>query len=187
MESTERPSVADYITERGITATTQHVGRAIGENWSKDHHEYAVTLTLPGGASIRTSYKCNPLYHMGNDEIHKAIPRGPVSLGALDLRGMTFQRGGGAMSIAQAEYNKLAKEWAPSKYQADPAEVLDCLLSDADCTDEPFEEWARNYGYDEDSRKAEAIFHACRETAAKLRRWLGAAELERLASEYERL
>lgn len=43
------------------------------------------------------------------------------------------------------------------------AEVLNSLLSDGTAffNGETFEEWAGNYGYDTDSRKAEAIFKAC--------------------------
>lgn len=191
--NTETKTIADYITERGVTAKTQHVGRAIGDNWTKDHHEYIVTLTLPSGASIRTSYKCNPLFHVDTNAIHKIVTMRSrftdfkVSLGGLDNGLRYVGTGRGGRSVDQAEYDKMAEERVPAEFQANAADVLDCLLSDASNTDAPFEEWAADYGYDTDSRKAEAIFHACRETAAKLRSWLGAVELERLASEYERL
>lgn len=56
----------------------------------------------------------------------------------------------------------------------DFADVLYGLLRDSDAYDsDAFEEWADNYGYDTDSRKAEKIYEACRETARDLRRVLG--------------
>lgn len=56
----------------------------------------------------------------------------------------------------------------------DVCDVLYSLASDADAIDcATFEEWASNYGYDTDSRKAEGIYRACLEIALKLRAGLG--------------
>ena len=50
------------------------------------------------------------------------------------------------------------------------ADVLYCLVADASVIDFPgFEEWAREYGYDTDSRKAEQMYRECLDTALKLR------------------
>jgi hypothetical protein len=45
--------------------------------------------------------------------------------------------------------------------------VLTCLQSDASAPD-TFEEFADEFGYDRDSRKAEAVWRSCRETRLKL-------------------
>lgn len=66
----------------------------------------------------------------------------------------------------------------------DAADVVHCLLMDASGTDETFEDWAGNLGYDPDSRKAEAAFNACRETAAALRRTFDRDELEALEAAF---
>lgn len=60
------------------------------------------------------------------------------------------------------------------------ADVVHCLILDASGTDERFEEWAASLGYDPDSRTAERVFNACRETAAALRRTFTPAELAQL-------
>lgn len=63
----------------------------------------------------------------------------------------------------------------------DLADVLASLCMDAaaiDCA--TFEEWARESGYDTDSRKAEAIYRACLEIGLKLRNRLGEAGLTKL-------
>lgn len=50
------------------------------------------------------------------------------------------------------------------------ADVLYCLLSDAYALEcDGFEDWADEHGYDPDSRKAEAIYKECMETAFFLR------------------
>jgi len=63
-------------------------------------------------------------------------------------------------------------------------EVFWCLLSDARGTDESFEDWATEYGFDPDSRKAEKDFNECRETAAALRRTFDRDELEALEAAF---
>lgn len=49
-------------------------------------------------------------------------------------------------------------------------DFLSCISRDADCVrhGQSFEEFADEFGYDEDSRAAERIYNACRETWRKL-------------------
>lgn len=69
-----------------------------------------------------------------------------------------------------------------------PADVMHSLISDSDVIDHPtYESWASDLGYDEDSRKGEAIYRACLEIALKLRAGLGEsvlAELRAAAQDY---
>lgn len=52
--------------------------------------------------------------------------------------------------------------------------VLACLMSDANAGElGSFEDFCGEYGYDTDSRRAEATYNACRESAAAMRRLLG--------------
>jgi len=55
------------------------------------------------------------------------------------------------------------------------ADVLDCLASDAAGFDnaQDFEDWASEYGYSEDSRKAEAIYNTIDRQADELKQFLG--------------
>ncbi|MGA9527144.1 MAG: hypothetical protein WBS24_03400 [Terriglobales bacterium] len=53
------------------------------------------------------------------------------------------------------------------------ATVLDCVLSDAQAGVETFEDFAAEMGYDSDSRKAEATWRACKDTALAVRVLLG--------------
>lgn len=53
-------------------------------------------------------------------------------------------------------------------------EVLNCLVSDAQgVSDYSFEEWASNYGYDTDSRKAESLYKTIVEQTHEMQNWLG--------------
>jgi len=60
-----------------------------------------------------------------------------------------------------------------------PYSILACLNEDYS-TD--FHDFCRNYGYDEDSRKAEKIYKAVKKETAGLRRVLNANQLEELNS-----
>lgn len=61
-------------------------------------------------------------------------------------------------------------------------EVMEALVTDARTVQDAstFEEWANDLGYDEDSRKAERIFKACRKVERDLRAFLGDEEFERV-------
>lgn len=59
--------------------------------------------------------------------------------------------------------------------EPDTADVIHSLISDADVLNyNSFEDWALSLGYDEDSRKAEAIYRSCLELALQLRNGLPA-------------
>lgn len=63
----------------------------------------------------------------------------------------------------------------------DSADVLACLAMDCSALDfSGFEEWAADYGYDTDSRKAKALYRDCLSTALALRAALGDAGLSEL-------
>ena len=58
--------------------------------------------------------------------------------------------------------------------------VFHAILSDADGTDEPFEDWAENLGFDTDSRKAERAYNQCKATAEALERMFSDISLDDL-------
>jgi len=69
------------------------------------------------------------------------------------------------------------------------ADVLDCLASDASGYENSrnFADWCAEYGYDDDSRTAERIYHTIAEQAKELRHFLGGQDIyDRLLWETER-
>ena len=64
--------------------------------------------------------------------------------------------------------------------------VLGSLILDASAIDAGnFENWADEYGYDKDSRAAEAIYNACVKTGLQLRAMLGDSRLAALREELQ--
>lgn len=68
-------------------------------------------------------------------------------------------------------------------------DLLDCLASDCSGYDSSrcFEDWASDYGYDEDSRKAERVYSAIREERNKVEAFLGRETYNELLYKVERL
>lgn len=65
-------------------------------------------------------------------------------------------------------------------------DVLYSLVMDANALDYPnFEQWASDYGYEEDSRSAEKIYRACLSTGLELRALIGNDALEKLRDLYQ--
>lgn len=92
-----------------------------------------------------------------------------------------YKRNGGritAVVVAECEHGR--HDGGRPVPPPDAPDVVHSLLMDASGTDERFEEWAANLGYDSDSRKAEAAFNSCRDVAAALRRTFTAQELDSL-------
>lgn len=72
------------------------------------------------------------------------------------------------------------------KGNPDPLDVVFSLLSDIrDVEDREFEDWAGDMGFDPDSRKAERVFEACRETLANMRNLFTDLEMEDLQTLFE--
>lgn len=69
-------------------------------------------------------------------------------------------------------------------------DVLACLLSDAEGYDSAvaggFESWAAEYGYDDDSRKAEALYERIAESRNELYAWLSASSVQSRGEHYAR-
>ncbi len=62
------------------------------------------------------------------------------------------------------------------------ADALSCLLMDARAAETTFEDWAAEFGYDTDSRKAEAVYRACDEIGKKLKSLLSASDIDHLSN-----
>ncbi len=68
----------------------------------------------------------------------------------------------------------------------DTRSVVYGLLSDSSAIDHPtFEDWAEDFDYDTDSRKAEATYRQCLETGLKLRAAFGDSALTELRAAFQ--
>lgn len=79
-----------------------------------------------------------------------------------------------AEKIARETETGLTANLSRKRIQADTVSMFASLVQEADVIDHPtFESWARDLGYDVDSRKAETLYRACLEIGLALRAALG--------------
>lgn len=107
-------------------------------------------------------------YSMGIGHCHSCKHWNPVDYGCKD-------------SIFHHE--KIEEELKTNRYKIFPSlsDVLYCCLGDIRAIDlMEFEEWAKDLGYDPDSRSAEKIFRECESLSKKFRKILGAEVIEKL-------
>lgn len=71
----------------------------------------------------------------------------------------------------------------PKKQPVEPsaASVLYCRIGDSRAASMSFSEWCDEYGYDEDSRRAESLYFACAEAGKKLQAVFTPAQLDTLS------
>jgi hypothetical protein len=92
-------------------------------------------------------------------------------------------------SLSAAAQVRLAAKYLPAFVkQVNPAEVLArCCADGQEASGSSFEDWAGNFGYDTDSRKAEAVYLACQEAGTKARKLVDGNTFAKLAELANRL
>lgn len=181
MGTENRKSVAQFIEQHGITMTCARIpARLDGVEWDKGAFHYLVTLQC-GGRAMSFNYS------MGAAHVEK-IPYEKLGFMGHGFTRNDYNRlptpGSRHASIAQAEWMKAVyRPKAP-----DIASVLDCVASDCAgyANSRCFEDWASEYGYDVDSRKAERTYEAVREQYRQAESLLGRAALNELMFDTER-
>ena len=97
---------------------------------------------------------------------HYAEPRGPWVENLRTHWQVTLSFNGQEIS---SPFSQGSAHMAPPDAQS----VASCLAMDAQAGTEEFEEFASNFGYDSDSRKAYAVWEECRNTELRIRRMFG--------------
>jgi hypothetical protein len=112
---------------------------------------------------------------------------GHYNLGTGHLKTLTaIERANGKLprnaAPTQAQLAALTRNAAAERLQPKLADVLHSLLSDGAAFFDglTFEDWANEYGFDTDSRKAEATFRECDAIGRKLAKAFKPEELEAL-------
>lgn len=147
--------------------------------WSLSRHagkkrpclNWKIVLSRPGrSAKVETDY-CQGIGHIPNFRTYPGHPTMDEDAYMKNVaeRGKYYEKG--LPSSHSLALNLCMPTPLPPPKKED---VLGCLLMDAEALDHPdFESWAEEYGYDEDSRKAEAIYNACLAGGLRLRALLG--------------
>jgi hypothetical protein len=171
--TTETRTIQDFINLHGITMTATFLSVQT-ESQGKDdsgkprrwtYFAWAVSLRQ-GTNQLDTTYRMG----LANCKPSKAYQTNAIAVPFFDLPANIRQKAGDDPTHTKA----MVIPTPP-----DVASVLDSLRSDAECYENArsFEDFANDFGYDPDSRKAEAIFNACAKISKDLRNLLGGWEL----------
>ena len=177
--SEAKQAILDVAAELGITMTAEFVpwskSRSAGEkstslNWKVSVWRKAVNSQ--GKALILTT---DYMVGCGHCPGYKQSDR--TEEGQLVVR---WECENGRAGFYRANTGSVAGKSA-NPILPDLADVLSSLASEADALNySTYEERASDLGYDADSRKGEAIYRACLETALKKRNGIGEDGLKRL-------
>ncbi len=171
---TAAETINAVAAELGITLASEFVP------WSESPRKaekdpslnWTITLAKDGRPFLTTAYSAG----MGHCPSYPNTYHGRLTIRERDLIRYECEHGRAAAETGGVIVNRNAAPILPAL-----ADVLSCLVSDADALDRPtFEDWSADLGYDGDSRKAEEIYRACLETGLKLRAALGEDGLRRL-------
>lgn len=164
-----------------------------GKGWP--HTAYVVTFRKGERITVKLPYKMglgllpNDLLRIVADDAGKTFSRYSYEETALAQR---MLKGTAGRLQEQADlvvkiinrYNaqKVVKDGYRTPLGPCPAEVLAAVCGDAlEAIETTFADWAGNFGYDSDSRKAEAIYNTCRDYLPDVMNLMGREGVERMA------
>lgn len=190
-EPTPRDLVEAWAAANGVTMTATFVPfsrsrnakpREDGKPWPSLN--WRVALAKGGRMFLETDYSAGTAHAPGSKAPKSALVFSGLSESAAraDLIAWEIESGYPGQ-WARWNAGGLHRKAKASPILPDLPDVLYSLSSDAGVIDAGgFEEWASEFGYDTDSRKAEAIYRACLETALKMRAALGDDAMDALAN-----
>lgn len=163
--------VSETLAEMGLTVESVFIPfkQSRNANEKSPSLNWSATLMLNGKAVLTTNYSAG----CGHCPSYK--------------QGMKTQYDYQRVNIECQTGFKAANDHYPSKIQIklDPKDFIYSVLVDAEAFEMDFEEWAGNFGYETDSRKAEKAYNECREIGVKLVRAIGTDEFARLQETFQ--
>ncbi len=191
--------IKQTLNDLGITVESKFVPWTQSRNFDPERHihkspsgkeslrvqegtlNWKVTLKKDGKEILTTDYSAGighlPCYQNWDPKTHGCR----LSLHHAEFMEHELQTGKACTPDAYAGFVGNQKAILPN-----PVDVVWSLTLDSTVLDySTFEDWACDFGYDEDSRKAEQIYKACMEIALKIRNGLGEGTMTKLRELYQ--
>jgi hypothetical protein len=185
-------TIQQFIDEHKITMKSERISSRTdlaADQWDKEAFHFLITIQYND-----RDYEFP--YSMGSG--HKVLKPWSELAGWRKFYSNTL-----GMSGTKKDYERLADQFYKPRRQYEVelralmyhapepklADVLNCLALDYSCyiNSRSFEDWASELGYDPDSRKAEKIYGAVRDSALNIEQLLGRKLANELAFECESL
>jgi hypothetical protein len=157
--------LSEFLSQNGeITCSFMYLGFELktlkdGDNWGS-HDCWKATVSY-NGKNYTTEYKTG----LGHRKVATGVKRAPFK----NIGQFSYSKG----SVVAHTEEDAARLKLTEPVQPELADVLYCLLSDASGSDEMFDDWCSNLGYNTDSRKALDTYLKCQETRKHLIQMFG--------------
>lgn len=174
---TDHTELDAKIAALGLTYKAEFIPQRLSRNAGDKHKSlnWRVTIAKGDRKPMVTDY----MQGIGHLPPDTASSKG---FSPYTLRSARAQREGVAAEHGTYEVGFRSVKVAPPLLR----DVLYCLVSDASALDaRDFEEWAGDYGYDTDSRKAEETYELCRRQSRELEHVLGRAVVAELREAFQ--
>lgn len=171
--ATTKESILACAEALGVTMTAEFIPLSKSRNAGEKHKtlNWRVTLHKDGRPFLTTDYSAGAAH----------APSYPYSKTVDGAEALAYECEHGKAVLRPGQRPDVLGIRGKFSILPDFADVLYSLASDASVLDHPtYETWARDYGFDPDSRKGEATYRACMEIALRLRSALGDDGLRRL-------
>jgi len=168
--------IEDKLAEMGLSMTTKFIPWSQSRN-SKEKFpslNWKVTLLKNGKEFLTTDYGAGCGHCPSYSQRETYDSRQMVKL--------ECEEGFKAKSMLSIGYVVADKKFPILPKFAD---VMYSLSMDAEVLEYDFEDWAGNFGYEADSRKAKKIYNDCMEIALKLNRTLGSEGIAKLREMFQ--
>lgn len=180
MNSQIKDNIGVVIAKHGLTVESVFIPWSQSRNAGEKNPSlnWKVTLKQNGRKILTTDYGAG----MGHAPSYKqSFKRDPENERLVLAE---CENGGKARYMASMDYVAVPQS-AKGTLKPESRDVIYSLLLDSEVLDAGgFEEWASTFGYDEDSRSAEATYNACMKIALQFRR-IGESVIEELREVFQ--
>lgn len=159
-------AILTWLGKNNIGVKITHIGASTEpmsggeEPW--EHDSWAVTVSRPTKKAFTSDYHTGTGHRVLIKPMPQEVVRYPRTLHA----------------------EQWMRDWV-RPHPPEVAAVLNSFVMDGDACNQSFEDWADDFGYDKDSRRAEKTYEACKEIGFKMRQIFTRAEIEEIRTMLE--
>ncbi len=186
-QETARDKLNNFIKEKNLSLSSSFVPFSISRNSKEKHKSLNWKVTLSNGKEHLTIDYSKGVGH---------LPYPDISYANIQIKNIVskqidhaVENGNGLKVIINKNHADLSLKQIKFPHP-EMEEVLQCLVSDSNVRNYlSFEDWASDFGYDEDSRKAEKIYVESQKITSSFAKLVGGVDnitmLEELIQEIE--
>lgn len=180
LDNQVKDKIGVTLAKHGLTVESVFIPWSLSRNAGEKNPSlnWKVTLKQNGRKILTTDYMAGCAHAPSYKQSFKRDPENERLVLA------ECENGGKARYMATMDYIAVPQS-SKGTLKPESRDVIHSLLLDSEVLDYPsFEDWAGNFGYEEDSRQAERIYNDCMKIALQFRR-IGESVIEELREVFQ--